>query len=458
MDNSSWLIPASIKAQCSGAIRQLQKDNESLTTADGQMEVFVNNDEIKSSAFDTMKQQINDYKIISQAIRCANESDIADFETLQGAVGDEVLRGDNILSQKHSAEQSRDNNENTAQYYWDMTGSTDNVFFSVYYGYMANRHTELARVDQEIYDKWLEKEEAYDQIESATSGLFAAAEGMRSAVEAGISDISGAFVNGAYAPNMNAAWRADVNSQIEKIFNEMVNRDAVTNEIMNEMISRVAITDEDGAIKDYEWGLLERYSYKAMLLIIAAAEGCNPEDMGINEKDKNKKLASEKLKDWKMKEAITVINQKEKYSGDTWNEATVEERKKLLEQYMKEVTDVYGIRVKEEIHFFYQEPEDNMITEGYYSHGENEVSVNEYIIGEYRSKESYNRLFDTIRHELRHGFQYSAVEQPEDFIVSPDTVQSWKENFADYKKPEDNFEDYQEQPVEKDARDFGGVK
>jgi len=448
MDYSSWLIPSAVKSQCAIAIGRLQSDNEALGTTDGSLDTFINDSEIKSSSFDTMKQQISDYKLIADSIRCANESDIVDFETLQGAVGDEVLRGVDILTNKQNAENSRIRNEGTVQNYLAKATATNIPFVTEFYYFQILRYQELANADQRIYEKWQAKEDAYDQIESTTSALFDASVGMRSAVTAGISDIVGAFQNGVYVPNAGAVWRTTIAAEHKKI--------------VDKITSQIAIVDAEGNIVDYDWEKLKNYSYADIMWIITNVEGATIEELGINKDNKNKEQALEKLKDWKIKQAIKVINQMEEYSLDTWEAASTEERKAILQQYMNELQNVYGIDVKDDINFYNKAPEDGLISNGYYSHkgvifSKKEVSINEYIIENFSAKQSYDKLLNTVRHELRHGYQHAAVDQPEEFIVSSDTVESWKENFNDYKNSEDDYEAYRSQPVEADARDFGGV-
>ncbi|MBQ6996526.1 MAG: hypothetical protein IJN64_18890 [Lachnospiraceae bacterium] len=81
MTENSYLNPTDIKNQCSKATINLNKDNESIAVAEASMDLFINDSEIKGDAFDALKQQINDYKVVIQALRSANDSDIADFDT-----------------------------------------------------------------------------------------------------------------------------------------------------------------------------------------------------------------------------------------------------------------------------------------------------------------------------------------------------------------------------------------
>ena len=225
MDSSSYLNPESIKAQCDAAIQTLQKDNDALHTVENSLDIFIDDSEIKSSAFDALKQQLNDYKTIIQAMETANELDIADYETLKGAVGDEILDGAVIAEQKQNAEITRKKNESSACFYRRQAFS---ISFSPlqfnYYQRMAAYYDCLVASSQQLYEKWQDKEEQYDAIEAAASGLFGSSEGLRETIQAGISDIGGAFRSGKYVPNMNAEWRMKIQIGEKEKFSQLLKK------------------------------------------------------------------------------------------------------------------------------------------------------------------------------------------------------------------------------------------
>lgn len=210
MTENSYLNPTDIKNQCSKATINLNKDNESIAVAEASMDLFINDSEIKGDAFDALKQQINDYKVVIEALRSANDSDIADFNTLSNSVGDEVLDGRNILSQKNAARVAKESHVSSAQHYEREADNAYWPWMSWYYSAKASYYWSLADSDQRLYDKWQAKEDAYDNIESATCNLFSASTGTRSAAVSAMNSIAGAFVDGTYQPDMGAKWRTDI--------------------------------------------------------------------------------------------------------------------------------------------------------------------------------------------------------------------------------------------------------
>lgn len=159
--------------------------------------------------------------------------------------------------------------------------------------------------------------------------------------------------------------------------------------------------------------------------------------------------------DKEMQKQIQALLSSTTYSEDAWKSATPEERQAILENYMHELEAITGIDVKNNVNFFYEKPKDGLITNGYYTNSDNQVSINSYIIDTYPPEDSYF-LFTTITHEMRHAYQHAAVDNPTDYQVNKETLEQWEENFDNYISSSDNYQDYLNQPVEDDARTFAG--
>ena len=72
----------------------------------------------------------------------------------------------------------------------------------------------------------------------------------------------------------------------------------------------------------------------------------------------------------------------------------------------------------------------------------------------YLEKPDCENLLNTILHESRHAFQDKCIRQPETVTVKENIIGVWKDNFVNYIKPEDDFEAYENQEIEKDANYF----
>ncbi len=221
MTENDYLNPNDVKAQCDAAIMRLECDNEALNTMENSLEVFINDEEIKSVAYDALKQQISDYKTLLQAMQDANYSDISDFAMLKASVGDEELDGVNILAQKQAAWDAKISDESAAQGYERASWTAEWPWVSWYYGWMADRYYQMAEIDLQLYNAWQAKADTFDEIEASTRNLFRSSVQLRRIAQNGLQSITGAFSNGAYVPDMNAIWRTDLTAcYIERMFTE----------------------------------------------------------------------------------------------------------------------------------------------------------------------------------------------------------------------------------------------
>lgn len=203
MKENDYLSPDSIRSQCDAAIAKLLKDNAATYTVEKSLNAFVGNGQIASTAFGALKQQISDYKTVLQAMRTANQSDMEDFLMLKLRVGNQELNGAVILEQKKSALAAKKSDEKNAE---------KTLSLQMYYTSKVVSYQAMAEADQKMYNAWQEKENRYHEIEGCTSGLFANGAAMRVAAENALNSIRGAFQNGAYVPDMNAAWRGEISS------------------------------------------------------------------------------------------------------------------------------------------------------------------------------------------------------------------------------------------------------
>lgn len=212
MKENDYLNPDSIRSQCDAAITKLLKDNVATYTVEKSLNAFVGNGQIASTAFQALKQQISDYKTVLQAMRTANQSDMEDFLTLKLRVGNQELNGAVILEQKKNALKAKKSDEKNAENYRKKARAEKTLSLQMYYTSKVASYQAMAEADQKIYNAWQEKENRYNEIEGCTNGLFTNGVAMRAAAENALNSIRGAFQNGAYVPDMNAAWRGEISS------------------------------------------------------------------------------------------------------------------------------------------------------------------------------------------------------------------------------------------------------
>lgn len=173
--------------------------------------------------------------------------------------------------------------------------------------------------------------------------------------------------------------------------------------------------------------------------------------------------AQQREMDRYMQNEIEGILKKDRYSEDTWKAADLAEREDILNEYLQEVAAVMGLQIGP-INFESTEGTEDGYLMGSYSDTLNRVTINTWVM-EDNVPNSYD-LLSTIAHEMRHAYQYAACENPEQFVVTEETIESWQNSFDNYKSTEDfmdegmewedAFEAYRNQSVEEDARRFAG--
>ena len=130
----------------------------------------------------------------------------------------------------------------------------------------------------------------------------------------------------------------------------------------------------------------------------------------------------------------------EGFKEDNWNNLELEGQKEQINGLFDYVNDVLNLENPPNIEY-YNEPEQGNY--GGYNPATNTLSINEYML--YDS----NEAADTVAHELWHAYQHERASNPQ----SPKDFQ-YQFGFDNYIRPDDDFDGYQSQLVEAEARAF----
>ena len=173
--------------------------------------------------------------------------------------------------------------------------------------------------------------------------------------------------------------------------------------------------------------------------------------LGIKDKPElSEERRLEREHDLFMQDQIFSMMKSGRFSEEAWNKASLTERKAILNEFMAQIALIMGISVNGGVHFFNESPKNGLITNGYYSPDDNTISINTYVVD---GNNSY-KIMQTMIHEMRHAYQHAAVNNPDRFQVSTETIEQWKNNFDHYINGSDDFAGYQAQPIEYDANSF----
>lgn len=147
-------------------------------------------------------------------------------------------------------------------------------------------------------------------------------------------------------------------------------------------------------------------------------------------------------------------SQYEKSFSAWWDGQTAEEKQSFLKKQADEIAKDLGLDPVE-MHFIQIDDPAGKDAQGYYD------GTGIYIDTDNLESDKPWALLNTIAHECRHAHQDNAVDilretgkPPEG--ISRSTVESWQKNYEDYITPDEDFEGYRGQPIEVDARDYGG--
>jgi hypothetical protein len=130
----------------------------------------------------------------------------------------------------------------------------------------------------------------------------------------------------------------------------------------------------------------------------------------------------------------------ENFQEDKWSDLSLDEQKQSMTGLADYVADVTGNKNPPEIVF-----RDDMDDGAYggYSPDTNTLEINENMLGD--SAEAA----DTVAHEMWHAYQQQCAMDP-----TSEKGQAYQEGFDNYISPEYDFEGYQNQMVEAEAKEF----
>ena len=197
-------------------------------------------------------------------------------------------------------------------------------------------------------------------------------------------------------------------------------------------------------------------TYLKILKILGLDEKYYNRQMGYEEYRVDK--TQEKLMDQYLSDTCANLLQQPQYSKEAWKNATEDERKNILSNFIVDINEIMGTNVNRRVNFVSlknQDGSDNTTTRGQYSSSTNSVTINTNYLGR---SDSY-QIMQTMIHEMRHCYQHTAVEHPEQFMVSGETLEKWRYNFSHYKDADTyGYDSYVQQPIEWDAKNFAKQK
>lgn len=130
----------------------------------------------------------------------------------------------------------------------------------------------------------------------------------------------------------------------------------------------------------------------------------------------------------------------ENFTAENWENLSLQEQKDQMTDLAQYIIDVTGLENPPKIEFYNSGKDGDY---GGFNRATNTLSINEHML--YQNDEAA----DTVAHELWHAYQYERASNP-----STKLDHMYLANFDDYITPDDDFEGYQSQILESEARAF----
>jgi hypothetical protein len=160
----------------------------------------------------------------------------------------------------------------------------------------------------------------------------------------------------------------------------------------------------------------------------------------------------ERVMDQYLSEQCRGLLNEERYSERTWQNATPEERREMMESFILEINHIMGTDVDRNVTFV----SISGSTRGFYDPDTNAVTINSRYLS-MPEGQGY-AIMRTMIHEMRHCYQHTAAQNAETFVVGTETLEQWRYNFDHYRSTSDGYtyDEYVSQPIEWDAKNFAG--
>ena len=140
---------------------------------------------------------------------------------------------------------------------------------------------------------------------------------------------------------------------------------------------------------------------------------------------------------------------------DAWIDMPLEQRKEVMVELAAAINAAQGTDFKGVLFDAGLDDDDFGKTTLGFTMGDGFIHLNERVL---EDSSQFLTMVDTVAHESRHQFQLQAIEDPERFGVSHETVEAWKYGFDTYTQSwasEYDLVGYNYNPTESDARIFG---
>ena len=203
MNNYSILNGSRMIEMSQAAIRSLRSSNDELEVLKGSINNIVNNSEVQGEYAASMKEHMSlFYSLVDGAIG-ANSFDIMDYNSVIGALDGQYYDGALIKQEQNNALAEKNRDEAERDRCWrEMCNCEIWEFLKAdYYLIRYYHYCNEVEDDEEEYQKWVAKEQKFDEQNDATSGLFDKSVSTRQMITENLRALCNALAGGDYYPD-----------------------------------------------------------------------------------------------------------------------------------------------------------------------------------------------------------------------------------------------------------------
>lgn len=202
-------------------IQALESENESLLGILPTIENFVGDTSLDGGAWKGLKAQLTGHQTIIRGLITANESMIADSETLAGAVGSENLDEDKLTREIERQKAIVTSNQALIESYQNaqklllnnpIGSGTANEGRMSYYSQLISDKRSVIKSSQKLIEKAEEKLEELYEIESSTSALYTESASLYASAGQGAEAIKKSWTGSGFSLPQGMPWQKNLDS------------------------------------------------------------------------------------------------------------------------------------------------------------------------------------------------------------------------------------------------------
>uniref|UniRef100_I5AQ34 Uncharacterized protein n=1 Tax=Eubacterium cellulosolvens (strain ATCC 43171 / JCM 9499 / 6) TaxID=633697 RepID=I5AQ34_EUBC6 len=215
-------------------ITNLTAENEKYDQIKASINQFVEDPAIDSYGIRSLKRQLEDYLVIIDAIKNANDKDIRGYHSVNFILGDEYLDGNVVILREQEIEMKRSSDAG-ANAYWALYHSCVDPLDACSYKDRAEEYEEESRRHAANILEYTRIILKYDGIELATRLFLKSGVQYRQYINEALETMGKAFDGTNYNPNLSEYWRGSLAYKNPSKSLNKLKREGVTDEQIENM-------------------------------------------------------------------------------------------------------------------------------------------------------------------------------------------------------------------------------